>query len=111
MSMNYDQIDLTDLVDNPPTGPEWDAWLASHSELASEIDIARRVRAFVAELQNASINVPPDFEMRLMERVRADRTLLDLLDLGVGGCARAILELLNALLNLLPAPQTDAVLN
>ncbi len=83
-------------------GPEWDEWLAAHPDAAAEIEIARRVRAFVAELQKRSIAVRPDFEARLMERVRAERTLLDLIDLGLSGFGRAILELLDALFGLLP---------
>jgi len=39
----------------------------------------------------------------LMERVRADKTLLDLLDLSMSGFGRALIELLNVLFSLLPA--------
>ena len=103
MPDSFDDINITDLVDNTPSGPAWDAWLAAHPDAAAEIEIARRVRVFVAELQKLSIVVPPDFEARLMERIRADRTLLELLDLGLSGFARAVLELLDALFSLLPA--------
>lgn len=103
MTPAFDELSITDLVETPPTGPAWDAWLAAHPAVAAEIDVARRVRAFVAELQKLSIAVPVDFEARLMERIRAERTVLDLIDLGLVGFARAVLELLDALFGLLPA--------
>jgi hypothetical protein len=106
MSISFDDISITDLVETPPTGPDWDAWLAAHPDVAAEIEIARRVRAYVAELKKLSIVVPPDFETRLMERIRTERTILDLLDLGLAGFARAVLELLDALFDLLPTSQT-----
>jgi hypothetical protein len=108
MPSPFDDINLTDVVENPPTGPDWEAWLTAHPEKAEEIEIARRVRAFMVELRNASIVAPPDFEARLLERVRADRTLLDLLDLGLSGYARVLIDLLNALFSLLPAPQVTS---
>lgn len=103
------QFNLTDLADGTLTGPEWDQWLAEHPELAAEVAIAKRVRAFVIRLREEEIEVPEDFEAKLMERIRADVTLLDLLDLGLAGLARAVLEILNALFSLLPTPQTQAV--
>ncbi|MBI5031472.1 MAG: hypothetical protein HZB51_13165 [Chloroflexi bacterium] len=106
MPISFDDISITDLVETPPTGPDWDAWLVAHPDVAEEIEIAHRVRTYVAELKNLSIVVPLDFETRLMERIRADRTILDLLDLGLAGFARAILELLDALFDLLPTSQT-----
>ena len=108
MSGSFDDISITDLVDNTPSGSAWDEWLAAHPDVAAEIEIARRVRVFMAELQNLPIVVPPDFEPRLMERIRADRTIIDLLDLGLSGFARVILELLAALFSLLPTSQ-DAI--
>lgn len=103
MTESFDEIAITDLVENPPTGPAWQAWLQAHPDVASEIEIAQRVRAFMLELQHADIAVPADFEVRLMERVRADKTLLDLLDLSMSGFGRALIELLNVLFSLLPA--------
>lgn len=100
--------DLTDLVEGTLSGPEWDAWLEAHPDAAAEVAIARRVRALMVELRAASIVVPAGFEARLMERVREDTTLLDLFDLGLGGIGRALIELLNVLFGLLPAPQASA---
>jgi hypothetical protein len=101
----FDDLSLTDLVENTPTGPDWDAWLVTHPDVAEELEIARRVRLFMTALREASIAVPADFEARLMERVRADRTLLDLLDLGLVGIGRALIEILNVLFGILPAAQ------
>jgi anti-sigma factor RsiW len=96
---------LTDLADGTLAGPEWEAWLAAHPEAAAQVAVARRVRALMRELEAAAVAVPEGFEERLMARLRQDRTLLDLLDLGLLGAGRALIELLNILLSLLPAPQ------
>lgn len=98
-------IDLTALVDGTLAGPEWDAWLAAHPDAAAEVEIARRVRALVGELRGVMLEVPPDFEARLLERVRQDTALIDLLDLGFVGLGQTIFELLELLLSFLPGPQ------
>jgi hypothetical protein len=100
--------DLADLAEGTLAGTEWDAWLAAHPDAAAEVEIARRVRLLMRALSEAAIVVPEGFEARLMARVREDRTLLDLLDLGVSGVGRALIELINLLLALLPAPQPAA---
>jgi hypothetical protein len=105
VAANFDDLNLTDLAENTPAGPEWDAWLVAHPDTATELEIARRVRLFMTVLREASIAVPADFEARLMERVRADRTLLDLLDLGLVGMGRALIEILNVLFGILPTTQ------
>jgi hypothetical protein len=102
---NEDTGNLTDLADGLLAGPEWDAWVAAHPAEAAELVIARRVRALLAELQAEAIAVPPDFEARLLARLRADATFLDLLDLGLAGLGRTFLELLALVIGLLPAPQ------
>ena len=103
--MDDQQIDIIDLVDGTLSGPDWDAWLAARPELAEEVAVARRVRALMLQLQAAQIAVPPGFEARLLARVQEDKTLLDLLDLGLSGIGGAFLELLNALFGLLPQPE------
>ena len=108
MTINDPEINLTDLADGTLAGPEWDAWLAAHPDAAAEVAIARRVRALMIELRAASVAVPADFEARLMQRVREDVALLDLLDLGLAGFGRALIELINALLGVLPEPQPAA---
>ena len=95
---------VADIVDGTRSGPEWDAWLAARPEAAAEVAIARRVQALMRELAAAAIVVPPGFEARVLERVRADSTLLDLLDLGLGALGRTVLELLTAFFGVLPAP-------
>ena len=108
MTINDPEINLTDLADGTLAGPEWDAWLAAHPDAAAEVAIARRVRVLMIELRATSIAVPADFEARLMQRVREDVALLDLLDLGLAGFGRTLIELINALLGVLPEPQPAA---
>lgn len=103
-----EEISLADLTDGTLAGPEWDAWLEAHPEAAAEVAIARRVRALMRELQRAEIAVPADFEARLRQRIHADRTLLNLLDLGLAGVGGALIELLNAIFGMLPAPTQPA---
>jgi anti-sigma factor RsiW len=99
---------VLDLVDGALSGPEWDAWLAAHPEAAAEVAVGRRVRALLAELRASEVALPVDFEARLLERVRTDRTLLDLLELTLSGVGRALIELINLLLDLTPAAPTAA---
>jgi anti-sigma factor RsiW len=101
-------VNLTDLADGTLSGPEWDAWLAAHPDAAAEVAVARRVRALIAELRLAATPLPADFEARLMARVREDATLLDLIELHLAGMGGALMEILNALLSLLPQPQPAA---
>jgi hypothetical protein len=108
--------DPTELPTNPADLAElgfddatWDAWAAANPELANEVAIARKVRLLLSAMQESQIMVPEGFEDRLMDRIRQDRTLLDLIDLGLSGIGRTILELLAALFNILPqlAPQPN----
>jgi hypothetical protein len=104
MTPDNQAANLTDLADGTLAGPEWDGWLAEHPDAAAEVLVAQRVRSLMRDLAAAAIAVPDGFEQRLMERLRQDRTLLDLLDLGFFSAGRALIELLNILLSLLPAP-------
>jgi hypothetical protein len=104
MTPDDQSINLTDLADGTLASPEWDAWLAAHPDAAAEVVIARRVRMLMRDLSAAAIAVPDGFEERLMERLRQDRTLIELLDLGFFSAGRALIELVNILLSLLPAP-------
>lgn len=88
---------LAELVDGTLSGPEWDAWLAARPDAAAEYAIARRVRLLMQELELAAIQVPAGFEARVLERVREDRTLLDLIDVMLSGFGRTFIELLSAL--------------
>jgi len=105
MTPDNQSVSLTDLADGTLAGPEWDAWLAAHPNAAAEVAIARRVRALMQDLAAAAIPVPDGFEERLMARLRQDRTLLELLDLGFFSAGRALIELLDMLLSLLPVSQ------
>ncbi|MBS1968034.1 MAG: hypothetical protein JST60_19890 [Chloroflexi bacterium SZAS-1] len=103
-------VNLADLADGLLQGPEWDAWLAAHPEAAAEVAIARRVRRLLVQLQAAEVALPAGFEQRLMDRIRQDRTLLDLLDLGLSGLGRGLIELLNLLFSLFGAPEPSPAL-
>lgn len=69
---------------------------------AVEVEIARRVHRLMLVLRAREVEVPEHFESRLLERVRADQTLLEMLELYVGGFGSALVELINALFSFLP---------
>ena len=99
-----EEILPADLVDGALEGAASEAWLSAHPEAVAEIEIARRVRALMAELRAMEIELPVDFETRLMERVRGDEAMLSLLDLWLSGFGHALLELLDAIFAMLPQP-------
>ena len=101
MTEDNDSITPTDLVDGTHAGLPPESVPVEFA--AEEVEIARRVRAVMGDLRAASIEVPAGFEERLLARVREDETVLDVLELGLSGFGRAIVELLNALLSFLPA--------
>lgn len=101
---------ITDLADDTLVGPEWEAWLAAQPDAAREVALAQRVRGLVGQLRALEYTLPADFEARLLERVRNDTTLLDLLDLGLAGLGRVFLELLDALFSLVPTAQPSPAL-
>ena len=109
MRLNDDDALLTDLADGTLTGADWDDWLVAHPDEAAEIAIARRVRRLVNELSAMNVAVSADFEARLLARVREDATLLELLDLGLGGFGYALFELLNTLFAAFPTAQSVGV--
>lgn len=90
----------TDIADGELAGPDWEAWVAQHPGSAEEIEVARRVRSLLIRLQEAEITLPAGFEARLLERVRADSTLLDLLDAWFLGVGRALIEILDLIFGL-----------
>lgn len=106
MTDKGEEIQPADLVDGTLAGSESEAWLTAHPEAVAEIEIARRVRALIAGLRAAEIEVPADFEARLMERVRGDEAMLSLMDLWLSGLGHALLELLDAFFGLLPQPES-----
>jgi len=94
-----------DIADGALTGPELEAWLAANPQLVQEVELARKVRQLLQMLPEAEFVVPEGFEERVMERIREDRAFLDLLDLGLSGIGRTIIELLALIFGLLPQPQ------
>jgi anti-sigma factor RsiW len=99
---------LTAIIDGGLGEPERSAWLAAHPELAIEAANALRVRALLRQLAAAELAVPVGFEARLLARISADKTLLDLLDLCLSGAGRAALELLNLFFALAPGAPEQA---
>ncbi len=85
---------------------DWEHWAAMHPDQESEVLISRQIRWVMTHFRTASIEVPAGFEVRLMERLREETTLIDLIDLGLNGLGRAFLELLMALVGLFPQPQS-----
>ena len=108
MAIDDQAFDLTDVVDGFLAGPEIDAWLAAHPDAAAEVTLARQVRALVAELRARPVQIPADFEARVLARVRQDTSLRYLLDLTLSGIGRTLLELLLMCFELLPVPPPDA---
>jgi hypothetical protein len=108
MRIDPDRFTPAELADLPPDDPALLALLAADADLAAEVELTRRVRRLLRELQQAELVVPPEFEARLMARVREDKALFDLLDFGFGGLGKALIELLNLLFGLLPAPKPVA---
>ena len=96
--------DLTDLADEGADADQWAAWLRDHADAATEVEVARRVRVVLLQMQAAHIPLPADFQARLMRRLREDTTVMHLTDLGLSAFAQAILELVAAFFSLLPAP-------
>ena len=103
MTSSNAEFTLADLADGTLAGPEWEAWLAAHPDLAAEVAAARQVRALLGELRSVPIAVPADFEAVLMARVGRDATFLGLLDLWLSGFGRALLDLLDALFEVPPS--------
>ncbi len=100
---------VTNIADGELGGEEWEGWLIDHPEAALDVETMRRVRAIVGTLRAQESALPPDFERRLLAAVAADTTLLNLIDLGLSGIGRALLELLAALFSFAPATQNQQV--
>ncbi len=69
---------------------------------AHEVEISRRVRFLIIKLREAEIEIPADFEAKLMSRVGEDETLLNLLEIYLSGFGRTLVELINALFSFFP---------
>lgn len=91
---------LPDLVDGtlaPALLTEVQAALVECPDCQREYEIARQVRAFLVELQaeNVNLRIPAGFESRLLARVRAHNSGLELLDLSSKAFGEWLVELLN----------------
>ena len=106
--MNCDELRqyLPDLVDGtlaPGLLSEVQAALRECPDCQREYEIARQVRTFLVELQaeNANLRIPAGFEARLLARVRAHNSGLELLDLSSKAFGAWLVELLNLIGGLL----------
>jgi hypothetical protein len=95
MNDDRDLSFLADLAEGAPgTGLE-----GLTPQEVDELEIARRVRALMAELRTSDVAIPEGFEARLMERLSGDTTLLQMVDLWLAGVGRILVELAGILLN------------
>lgn len=92
-----------EFAERSPMDSSWDRLAADDPQLAAEAALAAAVHQVMTALGTRQIAVPADFEARLMARLREDKTLLDLLNVGVTGFSHALLDLLNIVFGLLPA--------
>ena len=102
---------IPDLVDgtlSPDVLAEAEATLPQCPECERELAMARQIRAFLVRMQteNASLRVPVGFEARLLARVQAQHSNLELLDLSSKIFGAWLVELLNLIGGLIdPAAQ------
>jgi hypothetical protein len=108
---------LADLANGETSGAELKNLLAvrlraSEVEIESatrEIEISRRVRRVLEKLRQAEVEIPADFEVKIMDRIRKNVTLLDLLEVYMNGFGYALVEFVNVLFSFFPEkpqPQT-----
>jgi hypothetical protein len=83
------------------------ALVGSEGEVESalrQVEAARGVRELLARLRLEGFEAPAGFEARLLARVHQDEALRGLVEAALAGAGRALGELLNLLLEFLPAP-------
>ena len=100
---------LVDLAGEEMEGEDLRNLLATRIKSAEDIEravrevkISRRVRLLMIKLREAEIEVPADFEAKLMSRIGKDETLLNLLEIYLNGFGRTLIELINALFSFFP---------
>jgi Putative zinc-finger len=91
---------IPDMIDGslpPATLAEAQAALTQCPDCQQELAFAQQIRTFLIELQdeNANIRIPAGFEARLLARVRAQHSGLELLDLSSKAFAEWLVELIN----------------
>ncbi len=105
---------IPDLVDGtlpPEVLADAEATLPQCPECEQELVMARQIHAFLVRMQaeNANLRVPVGFEARLLARVQAQHTNLELLDLSAKIFGAWLVELLNLIGGLIdPAAQSPA---
>jgi len=106
---------IPDLVDgtlSPDVLADAEATLPQCPECEQELAMARQIRAFLVRMQaeNTSLRVPVGFEARLLARVQAQHSNLELLDLSSKIFGAWLVELLNLIGGLIdPAAQPSAI--
>ena len=103
---------LPDLVDGTLSDEqraEAEAALPLCPDCQRELELARQVRAFMVRLQAeyAAVQIPADFEARLLAQVRAQHTGREFLDLSSTALVAWLIELLNLLGGLLDAQASN----
>ncbi len=104
---------LADLANEHLAGEDLRTTLATRIEsaetierAAAEVEISRRVRLLMINLRQAEIEVPADFEAKLMARISEDATLLYLLEFYLTVFGQTLVELINVLFSLFPESPT-----
>ncbi|HLJ34223.1 MAG TPA: hypothetical protein VKU38_11250 [Ktedonobacteraceae bacterium] len=105
---------IPDLVDgtlSPDVLAEAEATLPQCPECDRELTMARQIRAFLLRMQaeNVNLRVPVGFEARLLARLQAQHSSMELLDLSSKIFGAWLVELLNLIGGLIdPAAQLAA---
>jgi len=91
---------IPDLVDGTLSSDvlaEAEATLPQCPECEQELAVARQIRAFLVRMQaeNVNLRVPVGFEARLLARVQAQHSNMELLDLSSKIFGAWLVELLN----------------
>lgn len=108
---------LADLANEEVSGEDLRSLLATKiasaeeiERAAREVEIARRVRIMLNNLRQRDVEIPADFEAKLLARVSEDVTLLNLLEVYFTGFSGTLVELINALFSFLPEPSPQEFL-
>ncbi|MBA2283960.1 MAG: hypothetical protein H0W02_00605 [Ktedonobacteraceae bacterium] len=102
--MNCEELSqlVPDLVDGTLSAElqaEAEAMLPQCPECLREVELARQIRAVLVALQSehADLRIPAGFEARLLARVRAQHTGVELVDLSSRAFGLWLVELLNVI--------------